>query len=63
MELLEDMLFVELVKVVDDWLWRSGRIGNMPEVGHGYFGMLVVETAKDKMKNIVNSDGPIAWCG
>jgi hypothetical protein len=30
MTLSEDVLFVELVKVVDDWLWRNGMIDNRP---------------------------------
>jgi hypothetical protein len=55
------MLFVELVKIADDWLWHSGRIGNMPDLG--YFGNLVVERAKDRIENIIGSEGPIAWCG
>jgi hypothetical protein len=57
------MLFVELAKVMDDLLWRSGRIGNMAEVGLSCFGKLVVERAKDRMKNIAGSERPIAWCG
>jgi hypothetical protein len=54
---------VELAKVMDDLLWRSGRIGNMAEVGLSCFGKLVVERAKDRMKNIAGSERPIAWCG
>jgi hypothetical protein len=54
------MLFVELAKVVDDWLWHSGGIDSMPEVGLAYFGKLVVERAQDRMENIAGSDGPIA---
>jgi hypothetical protein len=47
------------VKVVDDWLWCSGRIGKMLEVGLRCFGKLVVERAKDRMENIIGSEGPI----
>jgi hypothetical protein len=71
-ELLEDMLsvepvdgmlFVELAKAIDDWLWHNGRINNMLEVGLGYFGKLVVERAKDRMENVASSEGAIAWYG
>jgi hypothetical protein len=27
------MLFVELAKVENDWLWQSDMIGNKPELG------------------------------
>jgi hypothetical protein len=47
------MLFVELAKVVDDWMWHSGRIGNMPEVRLACSGKLAVERAKDRMENMV----------
>jgi hypothetical protein len=57
------MLFVELAKILDDRLWHSGRIGNMPEVGLGCFGKLVVERVNDRMENIAGSEDPIAWCG
>jgi hypothetical protein len=56
----EDMLFVELAKVVVDWLWRSGMIGNKPGLGLGYFGRLVVGDAKGKMVSIVGGGVPIA---
>jgi hypothetical protein len=59
-ELLEGMSSAELAEAMDDWLWRNGRIDNMSEVGLGYFGKLVVERAKDTMKNIASSEGPIA---
>jgi hypothetical protein len=36
--LLEDMLFVELEKIVDGWLWHSDMIGNKPGLGLGCFG-------------------------
>jgi hypothetical protein len=54
------MLFVELVKVEDDWLWRSGMTGNMPEVGFGYFGRLELENAEGRMGNIAGDAEPIA---
>jgi hypothetical protein len=57
--LTEVMLFSELVKVEDDWLWHNGRIGSMPEVD---FGKLVVEV-KDRMENIASDAEPIAYCG
>jgi hypothetical protein len=61
--LAEGMLFVELVNVKDDWLWRNDRIGNISEVGFGCFGKLVIEEAKDRMENIVDGAEPIVWCG
>jgi hypothetical protein len=57
------MLLVELMESVDHRLWRNGRIDNMPDVGLGYFGKLVVERANDRMENIADSEEPIAWCG
>jgi hypothetical protein len=45
----EDMLFVELVKVVDDWLWHSDMIDNRSGLGLDSFDRLVVENAKGKM--------------
>jgi hypothetical protein len=57
------MLFVELAKVMYDWLWRSGRIGNMLEVGFGYFGKLVVERVNGRMENIAGTEGSNAWSG
>jgi hypothetical protein len=47
------MLFVEWVKVVDDWLWCSDMIGNKPGLGLGCFGRLVVGNATGKMENFV----------
>jgi hypothetical protein len=41
-ELTEGMLFVELMKVGDGWLWCSGWIGNKPELGLGCLGKFVV---------------------
>jgi hypothetical protein len=42
-ELAEGLLPMELAKVTGGWLWRNGRIDNMPEVGLGCFGRLVVK--------------------
>jgi hypothetical protein len=63
MALMEGMLFVELAKVEDGWLWRNGRIGSMQEVGFGCFDKPVVEKAKDRMGNIAGGGKPIARCG
>jgi hypothetical protein len=60
---LGGILSVELVKVVDDWLWHNGRIDNTPKVGLGCFGMLVVDRVKGRMENIAGGEGPTAWCG
>jgi hypothetical protein len=40
--LVEGMLFVDLVKAEDGWLWCSDRIGNKPELELGCFGQFVV---------------------
>jgi hypothetical protein len=61
--LAEGMLSVGMTKVEDDWLWRSGKIGNMPEVGFGYFGRLGLENTEGRMGNIAGDAEPIAWCG
>jgi hypothetical protein len=58
--LLEDMLIVELMKVVDGWLWHSGMIGNKSELGLGCFGRLAVGNTKGKMENIAGDGEPIA---
>jgi hypothetical protein len=60
-ELLEDMLFVEPAKVMDDSLWHSSRIVNMLEAGLGCFGKPTVERVKDRMESIAGSEGPIVW--
>jgi hypothetical protein len=57
------MLFVELAKVEDDWLWHSDMTGNMPEVEFGYFGRLGLENADGRTGNITGYAEPIAWCG
>jgi hypothetical protein len=56
------MLYVELVKVKDDWLWHSGMTGSMSGVGFGCYDRLVVENVKDRMGNIASGEEPIAWC-
>jgi hypothetical protein len=56
---VDDMLFLELVKDEDDWLWHNGRIGSMPEVGFDCFGKFAVEKVKDKMENIVGVRSPL----
>jgi hypothetical protein len=56
------MLYVELVKVKDDWLWHSGMTGSMSGVGFGCYDRLVVENAKDRMGNIASGEEPVAWC-
>jgi hypothetical protein len=40
------MLFVELVRVEDDWLWHSDMTVNKPEVGLGYFDRIIAEEAR-----------------
>jgi hypothetical protein len=50
------MLFVEFVKAVGDWLWSNGMIGEVPKVGLGFSGRLVVGRMKDKMKNIARDE-------
>jgi hypothetical protein len=54
---------MELVDVVDGWLWRNGKINNMPEVVFGWFGRLVVKKAEDKMVSTIGGEGSIAWYG
>jgi hypothetical protein len=62
-ELVEGMLFGELVNVAGDWLWRNGRIGSMPKVELECSDSVVVEKVKDKMENLAGGEEPIAWCG
>jgi hypothetical protein len=49
---------VELVDIVDGWLWHKGKIDNMPEVVFGWFGRLLVK--KRRIRCIVGSEGSIA---
>jgi hypothetical protein len=58
--LLENKLFVELAKVVGDWLWHSGMIGNKPGLGLGCFGTLVVKSVKGRMESIAGDGESIA---
>jgi hypothetical protein len=55
--LVEGMLFSELVKVEDDWLWHNGRIGSMSKVSFGCFGKLVVKE-ENRMENIAGDAEP-----
>jgi hypothetical protein len=57
------MLFVELAKVMDDWLWRNGMISNCSGLGPDCFDRLVVENAKGKMESIASNGESIVWCG
>jgi hypothetical protein len=50
--LAEGMLFMELAKAKDGWLWHSGMIDNKPKLRLGSFGKFVVETAKGRIENI-----------
>jgi hypothetical protein len=52
-----DRLFVELVKVEDGWWLRSGKIGNRSKLGHGCFGMSVVEIVNGKVGSIAGAEG------
>jgi hypothetical protein len=54
---------VELAKVEDGWWWSSAMIGNMPEVGFGYFGMLGLDNTEGRIGNIAGGMRSIAWCG
>jgi hypothetical protein len=56
-------LFVELAEVEDDWYWRNGMVGNMLEIGSGYFGMLVLDKAGGRMVSVAGCVEPTAWCG
>jgi hypothetical protein len=46
------MLYVELVKVEDGWLWRSSMTGSMSEVRFGCYDRFVAENVKGRMGNI-----------
>jgi hypothetical protein len=54
------MLSVELTKVRNGWMWRSGMIGSTLEVGLGCFGLFVVEKVQDKMVSIAGGWESIA---
>jgi hypothetical protein len=59
---VKGMLFVQLVKVEDDWLWHSGMTCCMPGVGFGCYDRLVAESVKGRMGNIAGGGEPTAWC-
>jgi hypothetical protein len=61
-KIVRDMLFIELAKVADGWMCRSGWIRNMPEVRLGCSGKLAMERANDRIKNIASGEGATAWC-
>jgi hypothetical protein len=61
--LTEGMVFAELAKVEDSWLWCNDRIDSMLKVGFDCFGMLVVDEANDRKENTAGGEEPIAWCG
>jgi hypothetical protein len=52
-ELVWGMLFVELARAVNDLVWRSGRIGNMPKVELDWPGKFV-EKGRGKMGSIAD---------
>jgi hypothetical protein len=60
--LARDTLSMELAKVEDCWLRRSGMTGSMPRLGFGCYDRLVAENATCRMGNSAGGEGPIAWC-
>jgi hypothetical protein len=56
------MLSVELAKVENGWLWRSGMTGSMPGVGFHFYDRLVLENAKGRVGNIAAGGEHTAWC-
>jgi hypothetical protein len=61
--LAESMLFVELAKAEDDWLWRSSRTSNKLEHELCCFGKPVVERAKGRIENTGYEVMAKALCG
>jgi hypothetical protein len=61
--LVKGMLSMGLMKVGDGWLWCSAKIGSMPEVGLGCFGVFEVEKVRDRMVSIAIGWESTAWCG
>jgi hypothetical protein len=55
------MLFVELAKAEDDWLWHNDIIGNKRELEFGCFGRLVMEKVKGKMGSIGGRGHYMVW--
>jgi hypothetical protein len=54
---------VELAEVEDGWYWCNGMVGNMPEIGSGYFSMPVLDNVEGRMGSVAGCAGPTAWCG
>jgi hypothetical protein len=61
-KLTEGMLFVERVKVGDDWLWHDDRIDSKLELVTGCLGEFVTEIVKGKTENIGDETVLIALC-
>jgi hypothetical protein len=53
-------LFVELAEFDDGWWLRSGIIVSMLEIGSGNFGMLVLDNAEGRMRNVAGCAESIA---
>jgi hypothetical protein len=60
-DLVGDILFVELARVVSDLVWCSGRTGNMLKVELDWPGKFV-DKGRGRMESIANGDS-IGWCG
>jgi hypothetical protein len=55
------MLFAKLARAVSDFVWRSGRTGNMPKVELDWPGKFV-EKGRGRMGSI-DDGGSNGWCG
>jgi hypothetical protein len=55
----EGILFVELARVQDGWLWCSDMISNKLDLGLGYFRRLAVERANGKMESVGGGGGSL----
>jgi hypothetical protein len=62
-ELVEDMVFVEFMKVERSLSWPSDRTGNKMELELGCFGRFVVGRAKGRMENTSCGAMANAPCG
>jgi hypothetical protein len=63
-ELVEGMLFVELVKDGGGWLWCNDRVDNKLKLVLGYWlGGFMLERGKSRKGSIGGEVVPIAWCG
>jgi hypothetical protein len=51
------------VKVVNDWLWCSGRIGNKPELGLGCLGSFLMDRVRDRLESTGYEVLAIVLCG